>query len=129
MTGLRRPPLGGPQITVTEFSTKEGDAHAERKVGQFGIVTVALVAQECVGSIEFMPGKVGAGGERRIDPRPSLRRDMGILAPEDHEQLSLDFAHPIERIVIHSLPKSSLVNISRIEADRGIHLRIHGRPE
>lgn len=69
-------------------------------------------------SLEETEGDTGIV-QRFADEISSLGRDMVILLSEDHDQLSLNIAHSLERIVLLSLTKSGAVDISSKVAHGG----------
>src|SRR5258708_4714132 len=104
MLRLRRAVRGSRTlIALTEFSSKERESEGVALEGEFRIVARAFVAEEGVGAVEFVPGKVCAGGvESCLDFSAAFERDVRILPAPNHQKLALNFRNPIERVVIHT---------------------------
>jgi hypothetical protein len=56
----------------------------------------------------------------------ALERYVRVLPAPDVQQFTFDFARAFERIISHSFPQALPVNIGRIKAGGGEHVRIHG---
>lgn len=118
--------MGFAAVSLREFTAEELDGHAEREVGEFGVVAVTFVAEEGVGGVEFVPREIRAGGgERGVNLGAAFGGNVRVLTTPDHEELAFDFRNTVEGVVVHALTECALVDVGGVEASRGEDVRVH----
>lgn len=117
----------GAEVAGAEFAAEEVEREAVATQGELRVVAQALVAQEGVGAVEFVPGEMGAGGvQRGLDFEAAFKRNVWILAAPDHEEFALDLAEAVEAVVVHALREAALMDVGGVETNGGEHGGIHG---
>src|SRR2546425_12415988 len=93
MLRLRRAAWGGRALVAfAEFAAEEIQREAVALQRELGIEARAFVAEEGVRTVELVPREVRAGRfECGVDFHAAFERDVRILAPQNHQQLALDF--------------------------------------
>src|SRR5262245_2246126 len=91
---------------------------------------MAFVPHEGVLAVELVPGVVDArSGQRGADGVAAFLGNVRILPAPDHGDLALDLRDAVQGIVPLALAQAALVDVSGIEADRRLDLRVHGAAE
>jgi len=80
---------------------QQGQSHIQAECGELRVITVALVAHECVRAVHLQPLEICLGFvQPRLDQVTAGERNVRILTSPDVQQFALDFACPFERVVL-----------------------------
>src|SRR4029453_6032320 len=131
VTGLDRlAPRGHVLVALPKAAVEQIQHVSEALARELGVVAVALVAGERMLAVHLHPREAGSGVlERGVNGLAALTRDVRILAAPDHQQLAAKLPDPVERVVIHTLPETALVDIGGVEAGRCPDIGIEGGTE
>ena len=100
---------GASQVAFTELAFEEFQRQAVGFQRQFGIVAMALVAEEGMLAVELMPGEMQSGLlHRGVDCPPAFERHMRILRPQiisisawmSPHEASVSSAMPLPRLCL-----------------------------
>ena len=131
VTGLDRPTVSGHFLLALPKPAVEQIQHvSEALARELGVVAVALVTAERMLAVHFHPREAGSGVfESGVDALAALTRDMRILAAPDHQQLAANLPDPVQRVIVHTLAETALVDIGGVEAGRCPDIGIEGGTE
>ena len=74
---------GDPRVAVAEFAAEEIERETVALQGELGVVTVAFVAHERVGAVEFVPREIRAGrSQGGVDLRDPRRARADPAGPK-----------------------------------------------
>jgi hypothetical protein len=105
-------------------------AHAQRtpekrerqliaQLRDLGIVSRPFVSHERVLPIELVPGESETElGEPGINDRPSIARNVRILASPYHEKLALYLSGTEQRVIVHAGAQTAFMQIGGIKTGR-----------
>ena len=131
VTGLDRPTVSGHFLLALSKPAVEQIQHvSEALARELGVVAVALVTAERMLAVHFHPREAGSRVfESGVDALAALTRDMRILAAPDHQQLAANLPDPVQRVIVHTLAETALVDIGGVEAGRCPDIGIEGGTE